>query len=140
MGLNSRILGTIGLIGICAMPTAANEKLDWGTEIQTISNRQGDYYSTQSSPGRGGIIDGPLPLLIALGVGGALAAFAIFQQANQARNNLLNQANTLNTSVTTAETDINALIGTVNTATTNANSNLLRASVSCAANAAAGAL
>eukprot|EP00095_Tigriopus_kingsejongensis_P010640 maker-scaffold956_size76894-snap-gene-0.17 protein:Tk10640 transcript:maker-scaffold956_size76894-snap-gene-0.17-mRNA-1 annotation:"hypothetical protein" len=134
------IFGTIGLIALGAMSSLADEHLDWDTDIEAISNRQGDYYSTQPSPGRGGIIDGPIPLLIALGVGGALAAFAIFQQANEARNNLLNQANTLSSSVNTADTNINALISSINTATISANSNLVRASVSCAANMAAGAL
>eukprot|EP00095_Tigriopus_kingsejongensis_P008063 maker-scaffold1786_size28077-snap-gene-0.3 protein:Tk08063 transcript:maker-scaffold1786_size28077-snap-gene-0.3-mRNA-1 annotation:"PREDICTED: uncharacterized protein LOC103497257 isoform X1" len=140
LGLSFRIFGTIGLIALGAMSSLVDEHLDWDTDIEAISKRQGDYYSTQPSPGRGGIIDGPIPLLIALGVGGALAAFAIFQQANEARNNLLNQANTLSSSVNTADTNINALISSINTATISANSNLVRASVSCAANMAAGAL
>eukprot|EP00095_Tigriopus_kingsejongensis_P008073 maker-scaffold1483_size38903-snap-gene-0.10 protein:Tk08073 transcript:maker-scaffold1483_size38903-snap-gene-0.10-mRNA-1 annotation:"hypothetical protein" len=110
-------------------------------EANTISQRQGEYYSSHPvGGGGGGILDGPIPLLAALAIGGALAAFFIFQQATEARNNLENQLNVVNNSVNMAETDINALIASVNTAQTNANTNLNEATILCSANEAAGAL
>eukprot|EP00094_Tigriopus_californicus_P014215 TCALIF_13770-PA protein Name:"Protein of unknown function" AED:0.03 eAED:0.03 QI:12/0.66/0.5/1/0/0/4/0/139 len=70
------------------------------TTESEFANRQG-FYQANPYERQDGLVTS-IPLLVALGVGGIVAGAAVVQNANQARDNLQSQLDTINTRITSS--------------------------------------
>lgn len=75
--------------------------------------------------------------MIALGIGGIVAGLAVVQNANEARNNLQSQLDTINTRIGESRSSVTSLSTSLASLSSSVNSNLERTTAACAAAASA---